>query len=119
MSNTLAYWYLKLQALVLLVFGRQPAALEKFTQMLLVRPGDRYALASRAHVLAQLGDKPGAIAAVNVPSEKSDIAVMKIERVLKRGRRKPVIGMTPAIVSMKPVVNHCAATAVMCRSSIR
>ena len=70
MNTILAYWYLKLQALVLLVFGKQQAALEKFDQMLVLRPGDRYALASRAHVLAQEGDKHGAIAALRSLAER-------------------------------------------------
>src|SRR5690606_40752953 len=32
--------------------------------------------------------------------------------------RKPVVGMTTAIVSMKPVESHCAVTAVIDRSAI-
>jgi predicted Zn-dependent protease len=70
MNTILAYWYLKLQALILLVFSKQQAALEKFDQMLVLRPGDRYALASRAHVLAQEGDKHGAIAALRLLTER-------------------------------------------------
>ena len=44
----------------------------------------------------------------------SVIAVMKIGRVWKRCSRKPVIGMTTAMVSMNAVVSHWAADAEMC-----
>ena len=60
----LSYWYLKVEALTLLVFNQRRAALAKFDQMLVLRPGERYALASRAHVLAEEGDKHGAIDAL-------------------------------------------------------
>ncbi|GGR21813.1 hypothetical protein GCM10010196_14190 [Agromyces mediolanus] len=63
--------------------------------------------------------KPGAVAAISVPAENNDMAVMNIERVGKRCSRKPVIGMTTAIVSMNAVVSHCAADSEMCRSSTR
>ena len=53
--------------------------------------------------------KPGAIAEMAVPRLNRLIAVMKTGRVLKRCSRKPVIGMTTAIVSMKPVVSHWPA----------
>jgi hypothetical protein len=56
--------------------------------------------------------RPGASAAANVPSENSDIARTKTTRVCKRCSRKPVIGMTTAIVSKNAVVTHCAAAAV-------
>ena len=56
--------------------------------------------------------RPGASAAASVPSENSDIARMKIARVCRRCSRKPVIGMTTAIVSRNAVVTHCAALAV-------
>jgi len=56
------YWRLKLRALVCLVFGRRDAAHEAFSHMLLLRPGDAYALASRAHLRAQMGQRDGAIA---------------------------------------------------------
>ncbi len=58
----LDYWRLKLQALVLLVFGRRARALEAFTEMLRLRPGDAYALASRAHLYAQMGRNDAALA---------------------------------------------------------
>ena len=63
--------------------------------------------------------KPGETRAMRVPSENRLIAAMNITRVGKRRRRKPVIGMTTAIVSMNAVVSHCAATAVMPRSVMR
>ena len=54
-AGRLAYWRLKLQALALLVLGRREAALDVFSAMLARWPGDAYALASRAHLHAQLG----------------------------------------------------------------
>ena len=44
--------------------------------------------------------------------EKIDIARMKIGRVFMRCSRKPVTGMTTAMVSRNAVVSHCAALAV-------
>ena len=46
---------------------------------------------------------------MRVPALNSIIAAIKAGRVLNRCRRKPVIGMTTAIVGMKAVVSHCAA----------
>ena len=63
MNETLAYLFLKLQGMALLVLNRKAAALERFDAMLALRPADFYALASRAHVLAQLGRKVEALAA--------------------------------------------------------
>jgi tetratricopeptide (TPR) repeat protein len=63
MNMPLSYWFLKLQAIALLIFNRRHDALARFDEMLDLKPGDRYALASRAHLLAQLGHKPEAIAA--------------------------------------------------------
>lgn len=57
-----AYWRFKLEALALLVLGRQPAAREVFTAMLARWPRDAYALASRAHLHAQLGRRDLALA---------------------------------------------------------
>jgi tetratricopeptide (TPR) repeat protein len=57
----LAYWRLKMQALGWLVVARRAQALEVFTSMLRHWPGDAYALASRAHLLAQLGRRDEAI----------------------------------------------------------
>ena len=48
------YFFLKVQALLLLAFGRPAAALARFDRMVSSWPVDRYALASRAHVLAGL-----------------------------------------------------------------
>lgn len=48
------YSFLKVQAMLLLAFGRPAAALARFDQMASGWPLDRYALASRAHVLAGL-----------------------------------------------------------------
>jgi hypothetical protein len=66
MSATLNYLLLKYQAIALLVLGRRQAALTRFEQMLALVPRDRYALASRAHLLGQMGDKPAAIAALPI-----------------------------------------------------
>ncbi len=63
--------------------------------------------------------KPGAMIATAVPSEKRDIALMNIWRVVKRWSRNPVTGITTAIVSMNAVVSHCAWTAVIPRSVMR
>ena len=61
--------------------------------------------------------KPGAIAAISVPRLNRDIAGMKTGRVLKRCSRNPVIGMTTAMVSMKPWSATGRPSAVMSRSS--
>lgn len=53
-SQHVVYLFLKTQALALLVLGKQAKALLLFNQMLRLLPADRYALASRAHVLVQL-----------------------------------------------------------------
>ena len=50
--------------------------------------------------------KPGASAASSVPAENRLIAVMNTGRVAMRCSRKPVIGITTAIVSMNAVVSH-------------
>jgi tetratricopeptide (TPR) repeat protein len=60
--RALRYRGLKWRAMVLLVFERRREALGVFGQMLGEFPGDAYALASRAHLHAQLGDRPAAIA---------------------------------------------------------
>jgi tetratricopeptide (TPR) repeat protein len=59
--TSIAYWSLKLQAITLLVIGRRSAAERVFDTMLSRWPGDAYALASRAHVLAQRGARAAAI----------------------------------------------------------
>ncbi|MBK6866213.1 MAG: tetratricopeptide repeat protein [Ideonella sp.] len=57
-----AYLGQKALAMGALVFGRNQRALEVFTQMLARWPGDAYALASRAHLQAQLGRRAEALA---------------------------------------------------------
>ena len=64
MSNILAYLFLKVQAITLLVFGRKLAALERFDAMLALAPSSRYVMASRAHLLGDLGDQHGAVDAL-------------------------------------------------------
>jgi predicted Zn-dependent protease len=66
MSNRINYLFLRLQGMVLLVFNQKQAALSRFDTMLMLRPDDRYALASRAHVLSQLGQRTQAIAALRL-----------------------------------------------------
>ncbi len=56
------WWRLKWRAIVMLIFNRREAALDAFDAMLARWPDDAYALASRAHVLAQLGRRDDAIA---------------------------------------------------------
>jgi len=62
-AGALDYLFLKWQAIALLVFNRREAALQRFDAMLALRPRDAYALASRAHLLAQLGRQDEALAA--------------------------------------------------------
>lgn len=56
------YWRHRVQAMIWLVAGRTERALEAYSAMLLFWPNDAYALASRSHVLAQLGRRDDAIA---------------------------------------------------------
>jgi Tfp pilus assembly protein PilF len=56
------YLVLRARVWVLLVFGRQAAAVQALGQMLRLKPNDRYALASRAHAAAQAGQKEQALA---------------------------------------------------------
>lgn len=56
------WWRLKWRAIVWLIAGRREAALESFDAMLARWPDDPYALASRCHLLAQLGRRDAAIA---------------------------------------------------------
>ena len=49
----LRYRWLKLQAMALMAFGRKPAALQQLAHMLRIKPADRYALASQAHLQAE------------------------------------------------------------------
>ena len=61
-AAAVTYWRLKLRALFWLLLGRRQAAVDAFGDMLQHWPDDAYALASRAHVLAQLGRRDDAIA---------------------------------------------------------
>ncbi|MBA3598726.1 MAG: tetratricopeptide repeat protein [Methylibium sp.] len=58
----LRYLLLKWRAQAGLVLGLRQFALDAFDEMLALRPGDAYALASRAHASAQAGDRAAAIA---------------------------------------------------------
>jgi tetratricopeptide (TPR) repeat protein len=57
----LRYLGLKWQALVFLVFGQRARAMAMFEQMLSGFPCDAYALASKAHMLVQSGDRLAAL----------------------------------------------------------
>jgi tetratricopeptide (TPR) repeat protein len=65
MTDWLNYWGLKIQAILLLLAGQPAKAREKFQFMAAQWPRDRYALASLAHVSAQLGDKHAAVHALD------------------------------------------------------
>lgn len=60
-GSGLDYRWLKLQAIAWLVLGARERAAAVFDRMLTGWPRDAYALASRAHLRAQAGDRPGAI----------------------------------------------------------
>jgi tetratricopeptide (TPR) repeat protein len=60
--NGLAWWWMRLQAMTWLVLGRNAQAQRVFDDMLRRWPDDPYALASRAHLLAQAGNLPAALA---------------------------------------------------------
>lgn len=60
-GSGLDYRLLKLQAIAWLVLGARARAAAVFDRMLAAWPRDAYALASRAHMRAQAGDRPGAI----------------------------------------------------------
>ena len=60
---------------------------------------------------ASSSQKPGETAASSVPVQNSPIASMKTVRVERRCSRKPVVGMTTAMVSMNAVVSHCTVRA--------
>ncbi len=64
LKHRLDYLFLKLQALVLLALGQRAQALSRFDRMLVLLPVDRYALASRSHVLAQLNRLGDSIASL-------------------------------------------------------
>ncbi|MEO6320459.1 MAG: tetratricopeptide repeat protein [Polaromonas sp.] len=75
----LRYFFLKAQAMVLLAFGRPAGALARFEQMVSGWPLDRYALASRAHVLVQLNQLEASIVSqqqlVGLPGSQAQLAV--------------------------------------------
>ena len=60
--SSLAYRACQWRAIAALLFGRRQAALGHFTQILERWPDDAYALASRSHLLAQLGQRDAALA---------------------------------------------------------
>ena len=62
--------------------------------------------------------KPGASPASRVPALNRPSAAPYTVRVENRCSRKPVVGMTTAMVSMKAVVSHCTVPAVRSRSTI-
>ena len=61
--SRLAYLWLKGVAITWLVLGRPRRALAAFDKLLVSWPDDAYSMASRAHVLAELGETPAAMAA--------------------------------------------------------
>jgi tetratricopeptide (TPR) repeat protein len=61
-SHPLPYLRLKLGAMALLTLGRRQAAVSRFDAMLARWPNDAYALASRAHLLAEAGEHALALA---------------------------------------------------------
>lgn len=62
--SRLRYLGLKGEAIALLVVGRKARAQSVFAAMLREFPGDPYALASRAHLEAQAGDRRAAVASL-------------------------------------------------------
>jgi tetratricopeptide (TPR) repeat protein len=60
--QSLRYRGLKWRAMADLVLERRAQALARFEQMLAEFPGDAYALASKAHLQAQTGDRAGGLA---------------------------------------------------------
>ncbi|MCC2676609.1 MAG: Tfp pilus assembly protein PilF-like protein, partial [Ramlibacter sp.] len=65
MTQKLRYRGFKWRAMALLVFGQRDAALSLFEQMLAEFPRDDYALASKAHLQAQGGDRATALATMD------------------------------------------------------
>ena len=64
MKNTLEDWYVRWQVRLLLLAGQKAQALARIEHHLALRPDDAYALATRAHLQAELGDKAGAIGSI-------------------------------------------------------
>ena len=85
-----------------------------------IRSGSMIAVPDACTIRASSsGTKLGDTAASSVPRLNRPIASPNTMRVLRRWSRKPVTGMTTAIVSMKAVDSHWARPAVTCRSVIR
>jgi tetratricopeptide (TPR) repeat protein len=61
MKLSWTYLILKWRAIGLILLGRREAALSCFDQMLVMHAQDAYALASRAHLRAELGNPQGAM----------------------------------------------------------
>ncbi len=61
---------------------------------------------------------PGASAASSVPPENRPMASMNTARVDRVCRMNPVVGMTTAMVSIKPVESHCTVGASTPRSTM-
>ncbi len=63
--------------------------------------------------------KPGASALMSVPRLNNVSDARKTCRGVNRSSRKPVVGMTTAIVSRKPLVSHCTVVVETPRSTVR
>ena len=64
MTHRWRYLWLRAQAYALLLLGQLRAAAGRFDAMLALVPNDRYAMASRAHLLAQAGERVAAVSAL-------------------------------------------------------
>ena len=64
MNTWLFHQFLKVQAIALLVLGQKRAALARFEAMRRLLPLNAYVMASRAHLLGELGDKHGSVEAL-------------------------------------------------------
>ncbi|MDZ4400552.1 tetratricopeptide repeat protein, partial [Hydrogenophaga sp.] len=62
--SSLNHLFARWQIRALLVAGQRQAALDRLDGLLQANAADVYALATRAHVLAELGDKDGALQAL-------------------------------------------------------
>lgn len=62
--SSLNHLFARLQVRALLLSGRRKVALERLDDLLQANADDVYALATRAHLLAELGDKAGALQAL-------------------------------------------------------
>jgi Flp pilus assembly protein TadD len=66
LRSLLTCQFLRMRAVLLLACGRHDAALARFEQILRLRPLDRHALASRAHLHAQRGSFDEAIESLHL-----------------------------------------------------